>query len=44
MARVILDASAILQKEPGHEAVRASLRSEDCVITTANLAEVATKL
>jgi len=47
VARVVLDASAILallQKEPGHEVVRASLRSEDCVITTANLAEVATKL
>ena len=47
MAKVIMDASAILallQKEPGHEVVRASLRSEDCLITTANLAEVATKL
>ena len=47
MAKVVLDASAILallQKEPGHELVRASLRSEDCMITTANLAEVAAKL
>ena len=47
MAKVVLDASAVLallQKEPGHEVVRAALRSEDCLITAANLAEVATKL
>lgn len=44
---VLLDASAVLallQGEPGHEVVREALRSEECFITAANLAEVAGKL
>lgn len=47
MAKVVLDASAVLallQKEPGHETVRTALRGDDCLISAANLAEVATKL
>ena len=47
MAKVVLDASAVLallQKETGHEVVRAALCGEDCFISAANLAEAATKL
>lgn len=45
--RAVLDASAVLtllQQEPGHPRVREALRDGECLISTVNLAEVATRL